>query len=511
MKTRVSITVLCMVFLGLVTFTAGVLADDYYVDVTNGNDSYNGQNWTDAKATISAAMALVNGYDTIHVAAGIYYEKVSFPGSFNNQLLGGYPSWGGERDPWKNATIIDGSTSVTSGAMVYVPLQPDGSHGYSGIVIDGFTIRNGTNTGYGCAGIQSYSLGVTIRKNIIEDNQATGSYGLAGGIYIFGPLYDPYELVIEENIIRNNTATGIGGIYLEGASGKSSNYSASLVNNLIYGNESTNTGGIWNSGTGGINILYPAGAEIINCTIAGNTAAHPTNAIGGLHITGFESWEQGIVTMFNSIIWHPDGDDIYVDPTNGSLTMTYSDVEDAGDAIGTGMISEDPLFAGLSDYYLTDGSPCIDTGTSNNAPDHDLEGISRPQDDGYDMGTYEYILQAVEPCEGNFDGDTDVDEEDLNLFASDYGLTDCASSGTCNGDFDEDGDVDGTDLVEFVADFGRTDCPCKPMETLVTTTQAYYTGYYTSFYFQTGNNLFEEADGTLHVAYVENYELYYLN
>ncbi len=71
--------------------------------------------------------------------------------------------------------------------------------------------------------------------------------------------------------------------------------------------------------------------------------------------------------------------------------------------------------------------------------------------------------------------------------------------------------MDGTDLVEFVADFGRTDCPCKPMETLVTTTQAYYTGYYTSFYFQTGNNLFEEADGTLHVAYVENYELYYLN
>jgi hypothetical protein len=30
---------------------------------------------------------------------------------------------------------------------------------------------------------------------------------------------------------------------------------------------------------------------------------------------------------------------------------------------------------------------------------------------------------------------------------------------SCNGDFDGDGDVDGTDLSKFAADFGRTDCP----------------------------------------------------
>jgi len=52
--------------------------------------------------------------------------------------------------------------------------------------------------------------------------------------------------------------------------------------------------------------------------------------------------------------------------------------------------------------------------------------------------------------------------------------------------------------------------PVLAWESFIAETQAYYTVYYTSFYFQSGNNVFEEAGGKLHVAYVENYELYYL-
>jgi hypothetical protein len=46
-------------------------------------------------------------------------------------------------------------------------------------------------------------------------------------------------------------------------------------------------------------------------------------------------------------------------------------------------------------------------------------------------------------------------------------------------------------------------------ESLITTTQAYKTAYYTNFVHQNGNNLFEESNGTLHLAFVDNYELYY--
>ena len=57
---------------------------------------------------------------------------------------------------------------------------------------------------------------------------------------------------------------------------------------------------------------------------------------------------------------------------------------------GPGNISEAPGFVGVSDYHLAAGSACIDTGTANNAPDHDLAGQSRPYGAGYDMGAYEY-------------------------------------------------------------------------------------------------------------------------
>ena len=61
-------------------------------------------------------------------------------------------------------------------------------------------------------------------------------------------------------------------------------------------------------------------------------------------------------------------------------------------------------------------------------------------------------------CEGDFNGDGDVDGSDLAIFAADFGRTNCGIPTTCKGDFNNDGDVDGSDLATFAADFGRTDC-----------------------------------------------------
>lgn len=69
------------------------------------------------------------------------------------------------------------------------------------------------------------------------------------------------------------------------------------------------------------------------------------------------------------------------------------------------------------------------------------------------------LSSGMEPCEGDFDGDGDVDGSDLAVFAADFGRTDCDTGEECKGDFDDDGDVDGSDLAVFAADFGRTDCP----------------------------------------------------
>jgi hypothetical protein len=130
-----------LVFLFLFILSANALATDYYVKTpANGGDNANdGFAWGTAKATISAAMALVDGSDNIHVAAGTYNERVTFHASNSNQLLGGYPAaGGGTRAPWTNQTIISG-TSLT-GSVISIPGNFSTNVGYSGIVIDGFTV-----------------------------------------------------------------------------------------------------------------------------------------------------------------------------------------------------------------------------------------------------------------------------------------------------------------------------------------------------------------------------------
>jgi rhodanese-related sulfurtransferase len=70
-------------------------------------------------------------------------------------------------------------------------------------------------------------------------------------------------------------------------------------------------------------------------------------------------------------------------------------------------------------------------------------------------------------CEGNFDGDTDVDGSDASAFKVDFGrskiLDPCSNTLPCSGDFVCDNDVDGADAALFKGDFGRSSLknPCS--------------------------------------------------
>jgi hypothetical protein len=376
--------ILCLAIFFLLAMPVNAQSADYYVKTSanGGNDTNSGASWSTAKATIQGAMDLATNLgDKVNVAAGTYNEKVAFPDLDAIQLLGGYlADGGGTRAPWTNTTIIDGSGAGTTGPMIDVPYAAD-HRGYFGIVIDGFTVRNGTdNSSYGAGGIKSWTSGVTIRNCIIEDNNAS-SFGLAGGIYIACGHLDNGNPVIEKNIIRNNNASGgPGGISFDGAGAKSWNYNAAMTNTLIYGN----TGSV-----GGVHVFYPGGVTITNCTIA-------DNAVPGINIAGYSAIESGQASIKNTVVWHPSGDDIYVTSGGWLTSLSYSDVHDTGDT-GTGVIHTNPAFAGASDYHLTSSSGgCIDGGTASGAPGTDLEGTSRPQGGGDDMGCYEY-MPASEP------------------------------------------------------------------------------------------------------------------
>ena len=69
----------------------------------------------------------------------------------------------------------------------------------------------------------------------------------------------------------------------------------------------------------------------------------------------------------------------------------------------------------------------------------------------------DFSFNLQKSCEGDFIIDHVINEQDLTVFAADFGRNDC--SGDCNGDFNDDGDVDGVNFFAFVEAFGRTDCP----------------------------------------------------
>ncbi len=205
-----------------------------------------------------------------------------------------------------------------------------------------------------------------------------------------------------------------------------------FINSSFLGNSSANGGAIWNnnflnvvgclftsneagpSGDGGGIYSYIT-ANVTNCVFAGNASSGGkgggacfgsgsvinSSFLGNLGKNGGAVYS-GSNVMENDILWKDyvssggSGSEIY---SNGTLVITYSDLTSGEASIsgthtyGTGNISADPLFVNQNgnDLHLTSLSPCINKGTTLEAPANDLDGVSRPQGGYFDMGAYEYV------------------------------------------------------------------------------------------------------------------------
>ena len=252
-----------------------------------------------------------------------------------------------------------------------------------GNLINGVSIANGA--GIHCEPLYEYGVSISIVKNIIAENSASTSsdlYSEGGGISFY---YTKAEF--RNNLVVKNSARYGGGIsiyiYFEDGIFKpgESSLRKPLFSNLYEPSI--------------VSSDFPVDDfTFINNTIADNEAAVDG---GGIQSTGLVS------KFINSIIW---GNSAPANPQiSGSLQVEYSDVE--GGYNGIGNIDLDPVFADLTNFYLTDGtSPCIDVGN----PSALFNDIEDPFNLGYALWP---ALGTLSNDMGAYGGNPDVEIENL--------------------------------------------------------------------------------------------------
>ena len=383
--------------------------------------------------TIQSAVNAASSGDAISVYPGTYTENVSLtsPSTKTNITI--------QSVSGAAVTIIDGNANGTAVNMA------------STCTLDGFTIQNGSgtaieddgdniNTGGGIlclsltnvtvqnciitnntltvegfdevygAGMATFSttntniFNCTFSSNSIEDSDE-GTAGFHAGV-LSGP--EVSSSTITDCVFNNNGGTGLLAVF-----------SATVSNCTFSNNLGSMAGAVLADGTHTItNCLFYSNGEnglvlvnedevstytVTNCTFVNSTdnaiilsgkepisTATIKNCIlygsGGYGISERETGKNAIPI---NCCFYNNTTGLFFHENSDSLTLAQINALSGA----SGNIAVDPLFTDVTnnDYTLQNLSPCIDAGTSTGAPATDLDGNTRPQGGGYDIGCYEYV------------------------------------------------------------------------------------------------------------------------
>lgn len=356
-----SLLLLSFVLVPLISPTEVVAQNTYYVNGTDGNDTWNGlcEIWNGQscgpKLTIQAGINASTDGDTVVIADGVY------SGSGNRNM-----SFGGR-------AITVRSLSGPEGCIVDCQQLGRGFYFFSDetadSVLTGITIMNGLVEHRG-GGIRCDTGSPTISNCRITGCEA-GFRG--GGIY----CDDGSSPTLRNCMFLGNTVEYRGG-------GVSCDHSSDpiLENCVIADNYADYNGS-------GVYLDHASRPIFVNCTITKNRG-------GGL---GLHANNDSGVTIVNSIIWGNESAAMVV-ATEPLAIVSYSDI--AGGWIGVGNFSIDPLLVdpGKGDYHLSPSSPCISVGDDDTPflPLEDFEGQLRIQHCRVDVGADEtdYFLDCNE-------------------------------------------------------------------------------------------------------------------
>src|SRR6266851_1204862 len=342
---------------------------DLYVSTT-GSDSNAGTRTSPFKTILAASLAAQPG-TTVHVAPGTY------DGGFTTTTSGTAAS------PIHYVSDTPGGAKIVPGLNSTYDMGWDNRGAY--VAIDGFEVDGTNNSGtqwrLGIYSTGSYSVIEhnnvhNIAVNVVATGQ--GGAGIMGDSYYGGSHIDLIGNIVHD-IGPTSGGNTIQGIY-ENASGN-------VTNNLEY-----RVAG-W-----GIALWHDANhVNIVNNTVLNNSSGG--NTVGGgdfIHTSGPNDYD----FIANNIVANNANygiEEYGATGTHNVYTNNLAYNNGTNWALQNGLTASntataDPKFVNYAghDDHLAAGSPAIDAGTLTNAPTTDLDGVSRPQGAGVDIGTYEH-------------------------------------------------------------------------------------------------------------------------
>ena len=286
---------------------------------------------------------------------------------------------------FNGADVVIGGNTVIDNNDTNNCTSGDGGGIYATTAGSTVTMTGGsiTNNGarWGSGVYLTSSAAVTLTDVTITSNSSACGNNNGGGIHANGGT-----LTADRIKVRGNSGLNGGGVYALASA------VVTIKNSDITGNvATTDGGGALVSGTTTLNIY--------NSTVAGNYAGGGANGGGGVRNNA------ATLNITNGIVY---GNTAAINAgisTSGTTSINYSSYQAIAGACSSCAnnrgLGEDPLFLALSqagagapttagNFHLQATSPVINQGT-NNGYTPDIDGDSRPQSSGYEMGSDEVI------------------------------------------------------------------------------------------------------------------------